>query len=60
MRHGTKNHIFHLFGARKYVLFVSFQHIRKYDFLSQKNKEKTVLSYVFNAVGKAIFSALEN
>ena len=29
--HGTKNHIFHLFGTRKYRLFVSFQHTRKHD-----------------------------
>ena len=29
--HCTKNHIFHVFGTRKYRLFVSFQHTRKHD-----------------------------
>ena len=59
--HSTKNHIFHLFGARKYRLFVSFQYTKKrWYFLSQKSKEKIFLLYVFNPVGKTIFSTSEN
>ena len=43
-KHATKNHIFHLFGTRKYRLFVFFQHARKDDiFLARKIKKR--LSY---------------
>ena len=39
--HSTKNHIFHLFGARKYRLFVSFQYTKKDDiFLVRKVKKR--------------------
>ena len=43
-KQGTKPHIFYLFGARKYRLFLSFQYTKKDDyFLTRKVKKR--LSY---------------
>ena len=43
-QHGIKNHIFHLFGTRKYRLLVSFQHTKEdHIFLDRKMKKR--LSY---------------
>ena len=43
-KQGTKDHIFHLFGTRKYRLFLSFQYTKKDDyFLTRKVKKR--LSY---------------